>query len=398
MSNSTTALRAPQDRIAGRSPAPAAKPVPDDEDDAVSARSADATPDKTTAAAKAPWWKRRRVLRPVLMVGGLVVVLLGAGYAYLGGGRYVSTDDAYVHAAKLLVSTDVSGIVQKIEVREGEVVRQGQVLFRLDPRQFDIALAGAKAQLAQTALTIDAMKQDYQRMLRDVQAQQAQVDLDEAQFKRFDNLVKGGSISRSTYDDARFKYEASRQTLASLKQQVQTQIARLGGRPDIPTTEHPQYLQVKAQVDEAQRQLDHSIVRAPFDGIASKVDTLQPGMYLAADVAAMALVSTDKVWVEANMKETDLTWVKQGDRVTVDIDTYPGRTWTGIVDSISPASGSEFSVLPAQNASGNWVKVVQRIAVRVTVERKAGDPPLRAGMSVIVDIDTGHKRTLSDIF
>jgi membrane fusion protein (multidrug efflux system) len=139
-------------------------------------------------------------------------------------------------------------------------------------------------------------------------------------------------------------------------------------------------------------------VRAPFDGVASKVDTLQPGMYLAADVAAMALVSTDKVWVEANMKETDLTWVKQGDRVTVDIDTYPGRTWTGIVDSISPASGSEFSVLPAQNASGNWVKVVQRIAVRVVVDRKAGDPPLRAGMSVIVDIDTGRKRTLSDIF
>lgn len=392
MSNPTAALRAPTDRIADKSPAPSAAPAPDNEDDARPASTAADRPDRT------PWWKRRRVLRPVLMVGGFVVVLLGAGYAYLGGGRYVSTDDAYVRAAKLLVSTDVAGIVQQIDVREGEVVRRGQVLFQLDPRQYDIALAGAKAQLAQTALTIDAMKQDYQRMLRDVQAQQAQVDLDRAQFKRFENLVQSGSVSRSTYDDARFKYEASRQTLASLQQQAQTQIARLGGRPDIVTTDHPQYLQVKSQVEEAQRQLDHSVVRAPFDGVVSKVDTLQPGMYLAADAVAMALVSTDQVWVEANMKETDLTWVKPGDPVTVEIDTYPGRTWTAIVDTISPASGSEFSVLPAQNASGNWVKVVQRIAVRVVVDRKAGDPPLRAGMSVIVDIDTGHKRALSDIF
>lgn len=388
MSTSTAALRALKERVEDKAPTP----PPEHEEDKVEAT------EQTTTSGSPPWWTSRRVLRPVLMVGGLVVVLLVAGLMWLTGGRYVSTDDAYVRAAKLMVSTDVSGIVAGIDVREGQVVRKGDVLFRLDPRQYDIALAGAKAQLAQTALSIEAMKQDYHRMLRDAEAQQAQVDQAEAQFRRFAALVTGGSISQSTYDDARFKYDAARQTLASLRQQAQTQIAKLGGNSDIAVTEHPQYLQAKAQVDEAQRQLDHSIVHAPFDGIVSKVDTLQPGMYMAADTAAMALVSTEQVWVEANMKETDLTWVKPGDRVTVEIDTYPGRVWIGTVDVVSPASGAEFSVLPAQNASGNWVKVVQRIPLRIIVDRKAGDPPLRAGMSVIVDVDTGHRRHLSDIF
>jgi len=387
MSTSTAALRALKERVEDKAPTP----PPEHEEDKVEATG------QTTTSGSPPWWTSRRVLRPVLMVGGLVVVLLVTGFMWLTGGRYVSTDDAYVRAAKLMVSTDVSGIVAGIDVREGQVVRKGDVLFRLDPRQYDIALAGAKAQLAQTALSIEAMKQDYRRMLRDAEAQQAQVDQAEAQFRRYVALVTGGSISQSTYDDARFKYDAARQTLASLRQQAQTQIAKLGGNPDIAVTDHPQYQQAKAQVDEAQRQLDHSTVRAPFDGIVSKVDTLQPGMYMAADTAAMALVSTDQVWVEANMKETDLTWVKPGDRVTVAIDTYPGRVWVGTVDVVSPASGAEFSVLPAQNASGNWVKVVQRIPLRIVVDRKAGDPPLRAGMSVIVDVDTGHRRQLTDI-
>jgi membrane fusion protein (multidrug efflux system) len=151
-------------------------------------------------------------------------------------------------------------------------------------------------------------------------------------------------------------------------------------------------------VDEAQRELDHTVIYAPFDGIVTQVDTVQPGMYLAASTAAFGIVSTQDVWVEANPKETELTWVKPGDSVDVDVDTYPGRTWKGVVESIAPNSGSEFSVLPAQNTSGNWVKVVQRIPVRVRVDMKPGDPPLRAGMSADIDIDTGHVRTLSDLY
>jgi membrane fusion protein (multidrug efflux system) len=171
----------------------------------------------------------------------------------------------------------------------------------------------------------------------------------------------------------------------------------------LPVTQHPQYLQAKAQVDEAQREFDHTIVRAPFGGRVTQVDALQPGTYLVAQTAALTntgaigLVSTDDVWVEANMKETDLTYVKRGDHVDIAVDTYPGQVWSGTVESIAPASGSEFSILPAQNSSGNWVKVVQRITVRIKLNPAAGQPPLRAGMSVTADIDTGHRNSLADL-
>jgi membrane fusion protein (multidrug efflux system) len=348
--------------------------------------------------------RRHQTLRTLLMVGGIAVVAAVSGIAWLHGGRYASTDDAYVQAAKLMVATDVSGIVTSVDVHEGQAVRAGDVLFRVEPRQFQIALDNANANLAQTALTIDSMKQDYRRMLSDIAAQQAQVSLVQATFDRYAALVRSDSISKANYDQARFTLEADSSKLESLKQQAQVQLAKLGGNADIPVAEQPQYLQAKAQVDEAQRQLDHAVVRAPFDGVVTQVDTLQPGTYLVAQTAALTntgaigLVSTDRVWIDANMKETDLTYVKLGDHVDVSVDTYPGRVWSGTVESVSPASGSQFSILPAQNSSGNWVKVVQRIPVRIRVDRKPGDPALRAGMSVNVDIDTGHRRSLSDLF
>ena len=176
------------------------------------------------------------------------------------------------------------------------------------------------------------------------------------------------------------------------------QLARLGGAADTPVEQLPQYLAASSKVDEAQRQLDDSVIRAPFAGTVTDVDSVQPGMYLAAATAAFGLVSAERVWVEADPKETELTWVKPGDHVDVTIDTYPGRTWPGVVESISPNSGSEFSVLPAQNTSGNWVKVVQRIPIRIRVDRHPGDPELRTGMSVEASIDTGHTRSLADLF
>ena len=347
---------------------------------------------------------RRRTVRAVLMLGGILVVAIAAAVFWLRGGRYVSADDAYVRAAKLMVTTDVSGIVRSVDVREGQTVKAGDVLFSIDPTQFHIALDNAKAQLAQVALNVEALKQDYKRMLRDIETQQSQVELDQANFDRQAALMRTDSVSKANYDLARFTLAADKNRLESLKQQAQVQLARLGGNPDLPVAEHPQYRQVKAQVDEAQRQLDHATVRAPFDGIVTQVEALQPGTYLVSATAALTntgavgLVSTERIWVDANVKETDLTHVKVGDHVDVTIDTYPGRVWSGTVESISPGSGAEFSILPAQNASGNWVKVVQRIPVRIRVERKPGDPILRAGMSVIVEIDTGNRRSVRDLF
>lgn len=341
---------------------------------------------------------RSRVLRPILMIGGILVVAVGALYWWYTGGRYVSIDDAYVEAAKVSVSTDVSGIVSAVEVREGQQVHTGQVLFRLDPRQFQIALDGAKANLVQTGLNVDAMKRDYQRMLRDTDAKAAELDNDKANYGRYASLVHSGAVTRAEYDAARFKLAADQEALGALSEQAKVQLARLGGNPNLVVKTSAMYLAAKAKVDEAQRELNDSVVRAPFDGIVTDVDKLQPGQYLAASTGAFGLVSTEHVWVEANPKETELTWVKPGDPVTVEVDTYPGREWQGVVQEIAPVSGSEFSILPAQNSSGNWVKVVQRIAVRIRVDRHPGDPPLRSGMSVEVTIDTRHQRTLGDLF
>ena len=340
----------------------------------------------------------RRVVRNLLMLGGIAAVIVGGGWYWLQGGRYVAVDDAYVRAAHLAVSTDVSGLVQSIEVHEGQAVSKGQVLLRLDTNKFQIALDGAKAALAQTILGIEASKRDYDRMLRDADARQAQVQADQATLDRLSGLVKSGGVTRQEYDDARFRLEGDRQAVAALQAQAQAQLARLSGNPKIDPAETPDVRSAQARVDEAQRELDHSVIRAPFDGIVTQVEAAQPGMYLPASTAAFALVASHDLWVEANPKETQLTWVKPGDPVVISVDTYPNYTWHGTVESIAPGSGSEFSLIPAQNASGNWVKVVQRIPLRVKLAPAPDAPPLRSGMSVEVEIDSGHTRRLTDLF
>ena len=340
----------------------------------------------------------RRRKRFLLMVVVPIAVAVAGAILYVTGGRYVSTDDAYVHAAKLMVSTDVSGIVSSVDVHEGETVKAGDVLFRIDPKQFQIALDNAKANLEQTALSIRAMKQDYARMQNDVAAERAQVQLDQTTFDRNAALLRSATVSQSSYDQARYTLDADQAKLKALQDQAAVQLARLGGNAEIPVEQHPQYLQAKAQVDEAQRQLNHTVVRAPFDGVVTQVDALQPGTYLVSQTAALTnagaigLVGTNDIWVDANMKETDLTHVRSGDHVKVYVDTYPGHVWSGTVQSIAPAAGSEFSILPAQNSSGNWVKVVQRIPVRVAIDKSQCDRPLRAGMSAVISIDTGKRR------
>jgi membrane fusion protein (multidrug efflux system) len=366
--------------------------------------SADATPrvsETPPRVADAPVRPRRRVLRrlirPVLMLGGILLVAAVSLYLWLNGGRYVSIDNAYVRAAKMALSNDVSGIVAEVLVKEGSRVRRGDVLLRLDPRQFQNTLDGAKANLAQVALTVEAMRHDYRRMLREIEIRQAQLAHNMATLERTSRLVQTGAATQAAHDAARFAVQADQAAVEALRTQADVQLARLGGDPDVDVARMPQYQQALAQVAEAQRQLDRTVLRAPFDGIVTQVDTVQPGMYLAAATAAFGLVSTERVWIDANPKESEITYVKPGDPVVVTVDTYPGRRWSGTVASISPASGAEFAILPPQNSSGNWVKVVQRIPVRIAIERRPGDPELRSGMSVIAVIDTGHQRTWRDL-
>jgi membrane fusion protein (multidrug efflux system) len=359
------------------------------------------TPRVSDRVTEAPTRRRIRsaaLLRPVLMIGGILAVIVAAGAYWLTGGRVVSIDDAYVRAAKEVIATDVSGIVASVPVHEGQRVATGDVLLRLDRRPFEIAVAGTRAARDGIVSTLEAEKLDYRRLLREVDVKQAQMASDQASFDRYAGLVKSGGVTRADYDNARFLLMADKQSVEALKVTAAMALAKLGGDPDVNVRTMSDYLQTQARLDEAQRQLDHTVIYAPFAGIVTQVETVQPGMYLAAATAAFGLVSTDNVWIEANPKETELTHVKPGDPVDVTVDTYPGRTWKAQVEAIAPNSGSEFSVLPAQNTSGNWVKVVQRIPVRIKVEHKPGDPDLRAGMSAIADIDTGHTRSWRDLF
>jgi membrane fusion protein (multidrug efflux system) len=341
---------------------------------------------------------RKKLLRWGLMAGGVLATVIGGGAYWLSGGRWVETDDAYVQADSMTLSTDVSGIVASIPVHEGQAVNKGEILFSLDPEKFQIALDNARANLAQVRLNVEAAKADYQAALRDTSAKQQQVNADQSTYDRYASLVKQHAVTQQETDDARYKLAADQQAVSASESQARALLAKLDGNPNISAEAMPAFKQAQAQVAEAEREMNHSVVRAPYAGIVTQVSKLQIGMYLGASTAAFGLVSTTHVWVEAEPKETQLTYAKNGDHVDVSFDIYPGRTWRGTVESVAPATDQNFSLLPAENSSGNWVKVVQRIPVRIGVDMGAGDPPLRAGMSADIDIDTGHVRTLSDLF
>jgi membrane fusion protein (multidrug efflux system) len=343
---------------------------------------------------KAPQPPRRRWVRWVLFVL-LPLALIAGGYWYVTGGSVMSTDDAYVEADKVGISTDVSGIVKEVDVSNNQHVDDGQVLFRLDDLPFRLALERADAQVGIVRNDLNALKANYRDMQAQIKQAQDDVEYYDREFHRQQDLAAKFIASQQTFDTARRNLQNAQQKLASLNQQLAAIAANLNGDPDIPVEQHPRYLNAMAQRNEAARQLDHTVVKAPFAGIVTNVPAIAPGKYLQASVTAFYLVATDYVWVDSNPKETELTNVRSGQPVTVTVDTYPDIEWHGTVESISPAAAQEFALLPAQNTSGNWVKVVQRIPMRVRLDTSdKSRPPLRAGMSVEVDVDTGHQRGL----
>ena len=364
-------------------------------------REATAPPPVAPAAPQAPTLvpaRNRRGLRRALMLGGILVVLCGSAIAYLNGGRYVGTDDAYVKAAQLTVTTDVSGMVKSVEVHEGQRVAAGDVLFRLDPEPFEIAVANAKATELQAEMTVGSLKADYRKAIQQTSAQKAMLDVSKTTLDRYASLVKQGSIAQTQWDQQQATYLSALATLNSLDQAAGATLARLNGNPDLPVGDFPDVMKARATLAEAQRQLDHTVVRAPFAGVVTAVNSLQPGtliisaMSAFSTTSAVGLVSDTDLWIDAHMKETDLTLVHAGQKVDVRIDTYPDCAWSGSVGSVSPASGGAFSPLPAENISGNWVKVVQRIPVHINLDKSSCDVPLSTGMSAVISIDTGHRR------
>ncbi len=361
----------------------------------MSAVSSGYVPSRSNDEARAE--NRRKLLRRVLMIGGVLVVAIISGVVYLTGGRYVGSDDSYVHANKLMVSTDVSGLVATVNVKEGQKVKAGEVLFTLDPQPFQIAVENAKAAVAGVVLDVESTRAMYRAALGQIAAQKAQVNVNQQTLNRYVALVKENAIAPIQVDTTRAALLSSQATLASLEQTAATQLAKLNGRIDIPAAQTPAYRKAQATVDEAQRQLDHTVVKAPFSGIVSEVDSLQPGTLVISAMSAFTTTSAvgligDKNWIEADMKETELTYLHQDAPVSMKIDSYPGCTWDGHIDSLSAGSDSSFSALPSENASGNWVKVVQRVPVRIAIDKASCNVALRSGMSTVISIDTGKRR------
>jgi membrane fusion protein (multidrug efflux system) len=336
----------------------------------------------------------KRSLRRPLMFALLPVALIVGGYVYVTGGAVMSTDNAYVQADMVGLSTDVAGIVTQVLVHDNQKVAKGDILFKLDPLQFQLALDRAEAQIGNTRNDLVALQSSYRNMEAQVEQAQKDVDFNMVNFQRQQQLLANNFTPKATFDAARNTLQGSQQKLASLQQQQTGIAANLNGDPDAPIESHPKYKDAVAARNEASRQLAHTVVRAPFAGIVTNVPSLQPGQYLAAAATAFNIVSADRVWVQASPKETELTYVKPGQKALVEVDSYPGQQWTGTVDSISPASASSFSLLPAENTSGNWVKVVQRIPMRVSVTNAPGKPQLRVGMSVELSVETAHERGL----
>ena len=338
--------------------------------------------------------EKRRIRRRLLAVGPIVLVLF-AGMLYFSGGRYENTDNAYVKANKVTISPEISGPIVSIAVHENQAVKQGDELFRIDDKPFRIALDRANAQLRSVQSDIEGIKASYRQIQEQSRMAQTNVEFAQREFARQSQLAKQHLTPQVKLDEAQHNLDNAKQQAAVIEQQEAQTLAQLAGNANIAATQHPRYLEAKASRDNAALNLQHTVVYAPFAGVTSKVP--QVGQYIGAGSAVMSIVATDEMWIEANFMETDLTHVRTGQPVKISIDTYPNHTWQGTVQSIAQATGAEFSVLPPQNATANWVKVVQRIPVRIAIKTESDDPPLRVGMTAFVKIDTGKHHTLRSL-
>ena len=336
----------------------------------------------------------RKRLRMILLVALPLVALAIGTFIYLGSGRYISTDNAYVGAQKVLITPDISGKIARIIVREGQHVKAGDDLFEIDPVPFRIAVDQAQAKLATVKTEFTNLKSDYRIYgeLADVAQQNA--ELKKTNVERKKALVASRAGSEVDYETA-----ISAQLTAQLQAQLAVQrkdqaFNQLLGNPDLPIEKYPAYMQAAAALEQAQRDLDHTLLRAPIEGMATQVDNIQLGRFVTAGTPVFSVIDDSAPWVDANPKETDITNLQIGQRATVFIDTFPDSTFFGTVESVSPGTGAQFSILPPQNASGNWVKVVQRVPLRIRLDKDPMLSKLRAGMSAIVEIDTGKRPSI----
>jgi membrane fusion protein, multidrug efflux system len=335
--------------------------------------------------------------RALALIGVPLLVLAGALLFWLQGGRYATTENAFVKAEIAQIASEVPGRIVEVRVRDHAAVAAGDVLVRLDPEPYRLALAKADAEVDAARAAVEALKVSLRETRAEAKETENRVTYLETQAKRQRELSGRGVSAVSRVEQADSDEQQARDRLAMLQQRSARVEAALGGDPDRPTDSYAAVREKQALRDRAALDLAHTEIKAPRAGIVVNFK-LQLGEQVKAQTALFAHVADRRPWLEANFKETDLTYVSVGQKATVVLDMYPDLTWEAEVESISPATGAEFAILPPQNASGNWVKVVQRVPVRLRLTQRMGEPPLRAGMTAYVSIDTRRSRSLSNIF
>ena len=335
------------------------------------------------AVGKRPW-------RWILMAAAPVAVAVVA-YLYLVGGRYQSTDDAYVQAGTVSVSANVAGRVIQINVHDNQLVKRGEVLYRLDERPLRIAVEAAAARLASVRLQVASLKATYRQRQTELRSAQDVLSYAQRQFDRNKRLQVSGIASQAQLDQATNSLNVAQQQVASVQQQIEVAVANLGGSPSVDPDAHPLVKQAQAELDRAELDLSYTTIHASIDGIVSQVERLQVGDYVAASAPVFTLVSARDIWIEANFKEVQLAHMRAGQTASVKIDRYPDQKFAAVISSVSPSTGSQSSLLPPENATGNWVKVVQRIPVRLQIMDGDAGLHLQAGLSAEVTVDTDSR-------
>jgi membrane fusion protein (multidrug efflux system) len=348
--------------------------------------------DSTNTPSPATEQTRAQKLRKPIMIGGVVLIVGIAAWFFFAGGRFESTEDAYVNAARVSISTNVPGRVVELRVHDNQRVHKGDLLFKLDDRPFQLKVDEARAKLSNSKLQVDALKATYRQKQSELRSAEDTLAYEKRESERQTRLLSSGISSQAQVDRAVHARDAASQAVAAAQQQIASTVANLGGDPSIDPVKHPSVQQAQAELDRAELDLSYTTVHAPDDGVVTQVERLQVGDYVNAASPVFALVATHDLWVEANFKEVQLAKMRAGQEATVSIDTYGDRKFKGHVVSLSPGTGAQFSVLPAQNATGNWVKVVQRLAVRVEIDDGDRDHPLFAGLSATVKVDTATQK------
>ncbi|WP_102222962.1 HlyD family secretion protein [Acidimangrovimonas sediminis] len=340
---------------------------------------------------------RKKGRRRALMLSVPVVLVLAGGYVWLTGGQYEGTDNANLEQARFAVAATESGRVVKVGIAENEHVKKGELLFQIDPQPYRIAVEQAKAALAGAKLQVEMQRAGLAQARAQLKNATDSVTYYQTEYDRQKALAAKGVAATSSLDSAVHNLHSAQQTQAAAQQGVNQALAQLGGNADIKTVDHPAVMQAQAALDKAQYDLAQTSVYAPADGVIYKASSFKPGAYVSAGTSLFSLVETGDTWVEANFKETQLTYLKKGQKADVSFDAFPGRTFKATVTAVGAGTGAEFSLLPAQNATGNWVKVTQRVPVYLHLDDPDPNIGLRMGMSAYASVDTEHHRSLASI-